>query len=82
MLSVTKNVALTKASGGIFMTMLIAGGHIEVPHYTAPALPTVTSAVCRCGAVYDYGAIVVPSEYRGLCGRCTARLFRRLPAPR
>ena len=54
------------------MAMLIvsAGGHIEVPAYSHLRLPTVSSAICRCGAVYDNGNIVVPVEYRGLCGRC------------
>jgi hypothetical protein len=33
-------------------------------------LPTLSSAVCRCGAVFDNGNIVVPAEFQGLCGRC------------
>jgi len=41
-------------------------------------LPTVTSGVCQCGAVYDYGNVAVPSEYRGLCGRCAVRHGMRL----
>ena len=33
-------------------------------------LPTPSSGVCRCGAVFDYGNIAVPNECQGLCGRC------------
>ena len=53
------------------MAMPILGAHIEVsaPH-THLRLPTVSSAVCRCGAVYDNGNVAVPAEYAGLCGRC------------
>jgi hypothetical protein len=35
-------------------------------------LATGNSGVCRCGAVFDYGSVVVPLEDRGLCGRCAA----------
>ena len=60
------------------MTMLIVGGHTDVPHEMRPTLPTVTSAVCRCGAVYDYGTLSVPEEFRGMCGRCAFARGRRL----
>jgi len=52
------------------MAMPLAGGHNEVPPHTHTRLPTVNSAVCRCGAVYDHGNVVVPAEFSGLCGRC------------
>jgi hypothetical protein len=60
------------------MTMLIVGGHTDVPHHTRPSLPTVTSAVCSCGAVFDNGTLDVPDEYRGMCGRCAFTRGRRL----
>ena len=44
--------------------------HNEVPQQTRRGLPTITSSVCRCGAVFDNGNLAVPDEYRGLCGRC------------
>jgi hypothetical protein len=55
------------------MTRHIVGVHSDVPSHSHPRLPTISSGVCRCGAVFDYGNIVVPAEYRGMCGRCAAR---------
>ena len=52
------------------MTMPIAGGYDAVPPQTYRRLPTVSSAVCRCGSVYDNGNVVVPAAYAELCGRC------------
>jgi hypothetical protein len=52
------------------MAMLIIGAHSDVAQYSGGRLPTRSSAVCRCGAVYDYGNVAVPVEYQGLCGRC------------
>jgi hypothetical protein len=69
------------------MTMPIIGAHNGVPPYAYPSrrptansarLPTVNSAVCRCGAVYDNGNILVPAEFVGLCGRCAFERGRRL----
>ena len=59
------------------MTILSVGAHTGVPLRTRACLPTVTSGVCRCGAVYDNGNVVVPAEYTGLCGRCAFRLGMR-----
>jgi hypothetical protein len=44
--------------------------HNDVPSDIHLRLPTSSSAVCRCGAVFDNGDIVVPLEYQNLCGRC------------
>ncbi len=52
------------------MAMLSIGAHTVVPPDTTLRLPTHNSAVCRCGAVYDNGDIIVPAEFRDLCGRC------------
>jgi hypothetical protein len=52
------------------MTMPIGGVHNDVTPMPHSGLPTKSSCVCACGAVYDYGNVVVPARYRGLCGRC------------
>jgi hypothetical protein len=52
------------------MTILRVGAHNEVPPSTPHRLPTGTSGVCRCGAVFDYGNVAVPEEFHGMCGRC------------
>ncbi|MBV9329181.1 MAG: hypothetical protein JO352_36215 [Chloroflexi bacterium] len=54
------------------MTLPIVGAHNAVPPYPYAQirLPTPSSAVCGCGAVYDRGNVVVPAEFLGLCGRC------------
>jgi hypothetical protein len=58
--------------------MLIVGGrHNAVPARTYHRLPTVTSAVCPCGAVFDNGNVAVAAEYVGLCGRCAFNRARR-----
>lgn len=54
------------------MTPPNTGAHNDVRPPAIP-LPTANSAVCRCGAVYDYGEVVVPVAHRGLCGRCAAK---------
>ena len=59
------------------MTILSVGAHTGVPLHAQAHPPTVTSGVCRCGAVYDNGNVAVPAEYRGLCGRCAFRLGLR-----
>jgi hypothetical protein len=46
---------------------------VEARNDASIRLPTANSGVCHCGAVYDYGNVVVPVEYRGMCGRCAAR---------
>ncbi|MBV8716487.1 MAG: hypothetical protein JO318_13220 [Chloroflexi bacterium] len=58
--------------------MLIVGWHSDVPTDTTLRLPTNNSAVCGCGAVYDNGDIIVPAEFRGLCGRCAFARGMRL----
>jgi hypothetical protein len=60
------------------MSNSIVGMHKEVQPRTYPRLPTISSAVCRCGAVYDNGNVAVPPEYKGLCGRCAFDRGRRL----
>lgn len=63
------------------MTIPFVGAHDAVPPPPHPRLPTVSSGVCRCGAVYDYGNVAVPAEYLGMCGRCAfVRLQRQRPA--
>jgi hypothetical protein len=52
--------------------------HEDVQPSTYRRLPTPSSAVCRCGAVYDHGNIAVPTEYLGMCGRCAFDRRRRL----
>jgi hypothetical protein len=52
------------------MAMLSIGAHTDVPPKTKQRLPINNSGVCGCGAVYDNGDIIVPTEFRGLCGRC------------
>jgi hypothetical protein len=53
------------------MTMPIVSVHTDVPlSHSQVRLPTISSAVCRCGAVFDNGNIDIPDEYQGLCGRC------------
>jgi hypothetical protein len=52
------------------MTIPSVGAHDEVPPYTPLHIPTGNSGVCRCGAVFDYGNVVVPAEFFGMCGRC------------
>jgi hypothetical protein len=52
------------------MAMPFVGEHSAVPPRGHLRLPTINSAVCRCGAVYDRGTVVVPDEFSGLCGRC------------
>lgn len=54
------------------MTVPNSGMHTDVQSPLSLRLPTGSSAVCRCGAVYDYGDIVVPLDCRGMCGRCAA----------
>jgi hypothetical protein len=44
--------------------------HNDVPRAYLLRLPTPSSGVCRCGAVFDYGNVSTPIETRGLCGRC------------
>jgi len=63
--------------------MLIVGDrHDAVPARRRHRLPTVTSAVCTCGAVFDNGNVAVAAEYVGLCGRCAFSRARRLvPKP-
>jgi hypothetical protein len=60
------------------MTIPHVGVHNDVPPYTSLRLPTFNSGVCRCGAVFDYGNVVVPAEYVGLCGRCAFKRGLRL----
>jgi hypothetical protein len=55
------------------------GAHEDVPPSPALRLPTGSSAICRCGAVFDHGNIPVPRAYAALCGRCA---FRRGWRPR
>ncbi|MBV9578768.1 MAG: hypothetical protein JO057_09280 [Chloroflexi bacterium] len=54
------------------MTLPMTGAHNAVPPYPfiRVQLPTPSSGVCRCGAVFDYGNVAVPSGGVGLCGRC------------
>lgn len=52
------------------MTMPIVGAHNDVAQKLHSDLPTRSSGVCGCGAVYDYGNVVVPPRYEGMCGRC------------
>jgi hypothetical protein len=54
------------------MTILRVSAHNDVPPSTPHRLPTGSSGVCRCGAVFDYGnvAAFVPAEFLGMCGRC------------
>jgi hypothetical protein len=52
--------------------------HNEVQRAYLP-LPTPSSGVCRCGAVFDNGNIAVPDEYQGLCGRCRSEQRMRQP---
>ena len=59
------------------MTMSSVNVHDDVPPQTQTRAPTRNSGVCRCGAVFDNGNVVIPLEYRGLCGRCAvARGYR------
>jgi hypothetical protein len=60
------------------MSLSIVDMHKDVQPRTHPRLPTVSSAICRCGAVYDNGTVAVPAEYKGLCGRCAFDRRRRL----
>ena len=67
------------------MTISIVGAHDAVPPPAYPRLPTHSSGVCRCGAVYDYGNVAVPPEQLGMCGRCAflqLQLQLRLNGPR
>jgi hypothetical protein len=64
------------------MTTITVGAHTGVPLRTRARLATVTSGVCRCGAVYDNGNVAVPAEYNGLCGRCAFRLGLRFGGSR
>ena len=52
------------------MAMPMVGPHDEVRSSPHQHLPTTSSAVCRCGAVYDNGNLSVPLQHAGLCGRC------------
>jgi hypothetical protein len=60
------------------MAMPIVSGYNDVPPHGHLRLPTTNSAVCRCGAVYDRGNIVVPPEFSDLCGRCAFERGLRL----
>jgi hypothetical protein len=60
------------------MTIPVVRLHDDVPPRARLRLPTVSSAVCRCGAVYDNGNVAVPTEYSGLCGHCAFKRGMRL----
>ena len=62
------------------MTIPRVGAHDEVPPYTPLHIPTCNSGVCRCGAVFDFGNVVVPAEFFGMCGRCAFRRGLRIGA--
>ena len=58
------------------MAKRVVETHNEVPR-TEARLRTAGPAVCRCGAVYNYGNVAVPAELTGLCGRCAFARGRR-----
>ncbi len=61
------------------MTKPIVRVHTELPRpNTHLRLPTGSSAVCWCGAVFDNGNVDIAVEYRGLCGRCAIARGMRL----